>query len=187
MRSVLLQLLEDFLSAIVFAVMLLLTHQLALATGLAIAIALGQFAYGMARKRAGSAMRWMVLALAIGLGCLTLLTHDSRYMQLKPTVAHVAIAAVMLKRGWLQAYLPPLAQQWLPPPVVIGWGYAWAGLMLAMGIVNAAAARWLSVGAWGALLTGLLLGKVLFGVVQYFAMRRTVVRRMVAQAAANAG
>jgi intracellular septation protein len=131
-------------------------------------------------------MRWMALALAVGLGSLTLLTHDSRYIQLKPTIAHVAIGSVMLKRGWLLRYLPPLVKDWLPEATVVAWGYAWAAIMLAMGIANVAAAQWLSIGAWAAFLTTLFLGKVLLGTAQYLAMRRTIVRRMSAQATSAA-
>ena len=178
MPTVLFQLLEDFLSAISFVVAFVLTRNLLLATGLAIAVAIGQFVLGVMRRQRPSLMRWAALALAIGLGSLTVLTRDSRYMQLKPTIAHVAIGALMFKRGWLGAYLPPIAKQWLPATSVIRWGYAWAYLMLATGIANVAAAEWLSVPVWGAFLTAMWLAKLVFGAVQYVFMRRAVIRRM---------
>lgn len=183
MQAALLPLLEDFLSAIVFVVVYGLTKQLVLATSLAIAVGLGQFAFGVIKRRPFTIMRWIALALAVGLGSMTLLTNNSHYIQLKPTIAHLVIGATMLKRAWLLRYLPPIAKTWLPEAAVVGWGHAWAALMLATAVANAIAAQWLSVPAWGACLIGLWMLKGVFGTAQYFSMRQQVVRRMTEAAA----
>src|SRR5262245_50496196 len=110
MRTALAQLLDDFASALVFALVFGLSGNLVLATCLAVAVAVTQAGTMMLRKKRGSAMRWLGLGLAVGLGALTLITKDSRFVQLKPTIAHFAIGAVMLKRGWQEPYMPPLVR-----------------------------------------------------------------------------
>lgn len=44
---------------------------------------------------------WMSLGLVIARGGASLLTTDVRFILLKPALIHRAIAAVMLRRGWL--------------------------------------------------------------------------------------
>jgi hypothetical protein len=62
--------------------------------------------------------------------------------------------------------------------MLVGWGYAWAALMFAMGAANLAAVEYLSVKSWGVFVTGLFLSKLaLFGV-QYVMLRTTVARKM---------
>jgi intracellular septation protein len=178
MATALRQLLEDFLSAIAFLVAYAWTGSLLIATALAIGIALLQLGLGLVRKKPLSSMQWIGLALAIGLGSMSLLTNDSRFIRLKPTIAHWAIAAVMLKRGWQLPYLPQLVRDWVPTRTLLAWGYAWAGLIFAMGLANAGAAQWLEIGPWGVVLTALLLGKLVFFFAQYGHMRWTVVRNM---------
>ena len=50
--------------------------------------------------------------------------------------------------------------------------------MFLMGVVNAGAAQWLGIGAWGVVLTALLVGKLAFFFAQYGYMRWTVIRNM---------
>jgi intracellular septation protein len=178
MRHALGQLFVDLLSALTFVLLFALTKNLMLATASAIAVALAQATLAIVRKRAISPMQWLGLGLAVALGLLTLITSDSRFVRMKPSIAHVAVGVVMLKRGWLVPYLPPLAREWLPERMLVGWGYAWAGLMFAMALANLAAAQWLSVGAWGLVVTGLMLGKFVFFCVQYVLLRVTVRGKM---------
>jgi intracellular septation protein len=181
-KTALVQLADDFVSVLVFVVMFASTGNLTLASVSAILVALGQAAYGFARKRPATAMRWMALALAIGLGGLTLFTQDSRFIRIKPTIAHFATACVMLKPGWQMPYFPEAVRTLVPRRQLFAWGYAWAGLVFAMGVANLAAAYWLSVSAWSVVVTLLLIGKLAFFLVQYVAIRTTVRRR---SAAAN--
>ncbi|HKU38408.1 MAG TPA: septation protein IspZ, partial [Polyangiales bacterium] len=172
------QLLLDLLSALTFVLLFALTGKLLVASAGAIAIAVVQTGLAIVRKEAVSSMHWLALGLAVGLGVLTLITDDSRFVQVKPSIAHAAVGAVMLKPGWLIPYLPPRAREWLPRGVLVGWGYAWAVSMFAMAAANLVAAQYLSVKAWGVFVTGLFVGKlVLFGV-QYVVLRTTVVRKI---------
>jgi intracellular septation protein A len=180
MKTALLQLGEDLLSALAFILVFQITGQLILATVIAILVALGQLAFSLVRKRKISSMQWMLLAVVIVLSMLTLITKDSRFVQLKPSIAHFAIAGVMLKRGWQQPYLPPLVTESLPERTLVAWGYAWAALMVLMGLANVVAANVLSVGAWGVFLIGLLVGKLVFFLIQYAWIRAAVRARLTA-------
>ncbi len=53
-------------------------------------------------------MTWASLALVIVLGSATLLTHDPRFVLAKPAIGHFAIGVIMLKRGWMLRYMPPI-------------------------------------------------------------------------------
>jgi intracellular septation protein len=176
MKTVLLQLAEDFLSALAFALVFALTGNLVVATSVAIAVALAQMIVTLARKKKATPMRWIALALAVSLGCLTLLTHDTTFIRIKPSIVHCAIGAAMLKRGWQWSYMPERVRTRVPEREIIAWGYAWAALMFAMGFANLAGAYFLSVGVWGVLLTCLALGKLAFFALQYLALRRSAQR-----------
>ena len=77
-------------------------------------------------------MTYASLALVIVLGSATLLTSDPRFVLAKPAIAHFAIGAIMLKRGWMLRYMPPIVAETIPEYVTIA-GYAWAALMFALG------------------------------------------------------
>ena len=77
-------------------------------------------------------MTYASLALVIVLGSATLLTNDPRFVLAKPAIAHFAIGAIMLKRGWMLRYMPPIVAETIPEYVTIA-GYAWAALMFALG------------------------------------------------------
>src|SRR5215510_10531342 len=144
MRAALLQLLSDFLSAIVFLVLYLLTDSVTLATSIAIAVGLAQFAYLKWRARPIDAMQWLAIVLVLGLGAATLISQDSRFIMLKPSLVHWAVGAVMLRPGWMIRYLPPIARDHIARPVLVAAGYAWAGLMLLLGVANVIVALSLS-------------------------------------------
>lgn len=94
-------LLEDLLSTIVFVVLFSLTKSLYLATGLAIAIGVGQVVLLKLRGRPVDAMQWLSLGLVVVMGGATLLTHDRHFIMVKPTIIYLAVGAVMLKPGWI--------------------------------------------------------------------------------------
>jgi intracellular septation protein len=133
MMSAARQLLEDFLSTIVFVAVYGISGRIVVAVGVGIAVAMAQFAAARWRNRALDAMQWMSLALVIGLGGMTLITKDPRFILIKPGLVHFAIGGVMLRRGWMMRYLPPIARQNLSEAVLLASGYAWAALMVALG------------------------------------------------------
>jgi intracellular septation protein A len=132
MKDVFIRLGSDFFSAIVFLVIYLITDNVVLATSVAIAGALAQVIYSRVKGQPLGYMTYASLALVIVLGSATLLTHDPRFVLAKPSIAHFAIGAIMLKRGWMLRYVPPIVTETIPEYVTIA-GYAWAALMFALG------------------------------------------------------
>src|SRR5215467_13848234 len=171
MRTALMQLLSDFLSAIVFLTIYGSTENLYLATGAAIAVSVVQFTVFRIRGRPVDAMQWLVLGMVVVLGAATLITEDSRFVMMKPSIVHFAVGAVMLRRGWMMRYLPPIVRDNIPESVLLAAGYAWAVLMFALGALNIVIAlalpfrvwAWfISVGAIGAKIVAFLLQYVIF-------------------------
>jgi intracellular septation protein A len=177
MRTALQQLLSDFLSAIVFLALYLATGSVTLATSIAIAVGIAQFAFMKLTGRPIDAMQWLALGLVLVLGAATLITQDSRFIMVKPTVIHWAIGAVMLRHGWMTRYLPPIAHDNLPAGVMISAGYAWAALMLALGAINLVVALTMSFNAWAWFITfGAIGAKVVAFLAQYWIFR-SIIRR----------
>jgi intracellular septation protein len=179
MRQALGQLINDFLSAIFFFAVYSLTGSIFAGTAIAIAVGAAQFIHLKRARRAIDPMQWMSLGLVLVLGTATLLMQSPRFMMLKPSFIHFAIAAVMLRRGWMTRYLPPIARENLPETVIVGAGYAWAGLMVVLGALNLVLAAqsdirvwawFISFGAIGAKLAALLL--------QYAVFRMIVTRKL---------
>jgi intracellular septation protein A len=180
MMTALTELAGDLLSTLVFLVVFKLTGDLTLATAIAVGVAVAQLVSARVRNKPIGLMQWLALGLTLVLAGLSVFMHDSRYIQLKPSIAHFAIGTVMLKRGWQLPYLPDRVKRALPERTLVSWGYAWAAAMFAMGLANIAAASWLSLEAWG-LFVGSLVGcKFALLLVQYFALR-TAVRALRAQ------
>src|ERR1700739_1415544 len=106
MQTAILQLVEDFLTAIVFVVVYLLADNPYFAVGVAMAVGIGQFALLRITGRTIDAMQWLSFGLVIVLGSASLALDDPRFVMMKPSAVHFAIAAVMLRRGWLGRHLP---------------------------------------------------------------------------------
>src|SRR5258708_35515530 len=132
MKDVFVKLGTDFLSTIVFIALYLITGNVVLATGVAIAGAVVQVIHARIRGLQLGFMTYASLALVIVLGSATLLTNDPRFVLAKPSIAHFAIGAIMLKRGWMLRYVPPIVAETIPEYVTFA-GYAWAALMFALG------------------------------------------------------
>jgi intracellular septation protein len=184
MKQALRHLAADFLSAICFFALYALTGSLYLGIGVAVAAGLGQVAWRKLARRPIEAMQWMSLALVIVLGGATILLHTPRFMMVKPSIAHLAIAAVMLRRGWMARYLPPIAQQYLPAATVDAAGYAWAALQVVIAAANAIVALECSVATWAWFISfGALGAQAGAFALQYLVFRAIISRRMAAAAA----
>src|SRR6185437_4731245 len=101
-------------STIIFLVIYLATDNIVLATAVAIAGAIAQAIYSRIKGRELGYMTWASLGLVIVLGSATILTNDPRFVLAKPAIAHFAIGAIMLKRGWMLRYMPPLVAETIP-------------------------------------------------------------------------
>jgi intracellular septation protein len=184
MKDVFARLGADFFSTILFLAIYLSTDNVLLATGVAIAGAIGQVIYSRLKGKPLGYMTWASLALVIVLGSATLLTNDPRFVLAKPSIAHFAIGAIMLKRGWMMRYLPPIVVETIPEYVTIA-GYAWAALMFALGAGVIAVASTGDLKLWAFYVSVIAIGaKIAAFAIQYVAFRILVTSRLRAAARA---
>jgi intracellular septation protein A len=178
MKDVFVRLGTDFLSAIVFLTLYLTTGNVVLATSVAIAGAVAQVVYSRVKRQPLGFMTYASLALVVVLGSATLLTNDPRFVLAKPSIAHFAIGAIMLKRGWMLRYVPPIVSETIPEYVTIA-GYAWAALMFALGAGTIAVASTGDLKLWALYVSVVLIGaKLTAFAVQYVAFRVLVTNRI---------
>lgn len=128
-------LLLDMASTFLFVVLLLLTQNIPLSVILGVALGVAQIGWEFVRKKPIDTMQWMSLFLVVGSGAATLLTKDPRFVMVKPSLIYVVVCVVMLKPGWINRYLPPVAKAVVPDIAVI-LGFAWSGLMFISAAVN---------------------------------------------------
>jgi intracellular septation protein len=179
-------LLLDMASTFFFLVMFLLTHNVALAVVLGMALGIAQIGWQFARKKPIDTMQWMSLFLVLGSGAATLITRDPRFVMIKPSVIYCIVGIVMLKRGWMNRYLPPIAIEIVPDIAVI-FGYVWAGLMFFSAVLNLVVALNFSVVTWSASMSiYAIVSKAVLFLTQYAIMRGIGVRRRRTQMAAAA-
>jgi intracellular septation protein len=169
-------LLLDMASTLLFLVLVLLTHNVTLSVVLGMALGAAQIGWQLARKLPIDTMQWMSLFLVLGAGTATLLTDDPRFVMIKPTVIYCIVGIVMLKPGWMNRYLPPIAMEIVPDIAVI-FGYLWAGLMFFSAGLNLIVALNFSVVTWSAFTSiyGIVSKLLLFFI--GFATMRTIGRR----------
>ena len=168
----------DLASTILFLVLFLLTHNTLLSVSLGMALGLAQIGIQFARGKLIDTMEWLSLFLVIAAGTATLLTNDPRFVLFKPSVIYAIVGVVMLKRGWMNRYLPDIARAVVPDVAVIV-GFAWACLMFVSAIVNACVALTCSVATWALVMPifGLVSKVALF--LAGFAAMRFIGRRRV--------
>jgi len=182
MKDVFARLGADFFSTILFIAIYLATDNVLLATGVAIAGAVAQVIYARVKGKELGYMTWASLALVIVLGSATLLTHDPRFVLAKPAIGHFAIGAIMLKRGWMLRYMPPIVSQTIPEYVTFA-GYAWAVLCFALGAGTIGVAMTGDMKLWTFYVTVVLVGaKIAAFAIQYVAFRVLVGSRLRAAA-----
>ena len=178
MTGVFARLASDFFSTIVFLVLYFATGSIVLATSVAIAGAIGQVIYSRVRGKELSFMTWASLGLVIVLGGVTLLTQDPRFVLAKPSIAHFAIGAIMLKRDWMLRYMPPIVAETIPDYVTAA-GYAWAILMFVLGAGTIAVAATGDLKLWAIYVSFVSVGaKILAFAVQYVVFRILVTSRI---------
>jgi intracellular septation protein len=184
MKDVFRRLGSDFLSTIVFLVIYLTTDNVILATAVAIAGAIGQVIWSRIKGRTLGYMTWASLGLVIVLGSATLLTHDPRFVLAKPAIGHIAIGLIMLKRGWMLRYMPPIVTDTIPEYVTYA-GYAWAALMFVLAAGTVAVASTGDMKLWTFYVTVVLVGaKLAAFAIQYATFRLVVGGRLRAAARA---
>ena len=178
MKDVFGRLAQDFFSTIVFLAIYLITDNVVLATSVAIAGAVAQVIYARFKGQTLGYMTWASLGLVIVLGGATLLTHDPRFVLAKPAIGHFAVGVIMLKRGWMLRYMPPIVTETVPEYVTIA-GYAWAALMFVLGLGTIAVAATGDLRLWAFYVSVVLIGaKIAAFAIQYVAFRILVTNRI---------
>jgi len=177
-------LLLDLASTFFFICVYLLTKNISLSVALGVALGVAQIGWEFARKKPIDTMQWMSLFLVVASGTATLLTNDPRFVLLKPSLIYVVIGVVMLKPGWMNRYLPPIAIVELVPDIVFIFGFAWAGLMFLSALVNLIVALNFSVETWATFMPVYgIFSKVGLFLIGYAVMRIIGTRRRCAQTA----
>ncbi len=170
-------LLLDMASTFFFLGLYLLTKNIPLSVALGIALGIAQIGWEFARKKPIDTMQWMSLFLVVGSGAATLVTADPRFVMVKPSLIYIVVGMVMLKPGWMNRYLPPIAMEVVPDLVFI-FGFVWSGLMFFSAALNVIVALNFSVVAWASSMSVYgVVSKLGLFLIQYTTMRYIGVRR----------
>jgi intracellular septation protein len=172
---------EDMASMILFLVVLMVTHQVTWAVGAGMVLGAAQIAWHLARKEKIDAMTWLSVSLVICSGTATLLTHDPRFVMIKPSVVSAIIGVFMCKPGWMNRYLPAEAQQWTPD-LGVAFGFIWAGLMFFSAILNIVLALSLDTLTWAKVMAIFSPASMVVLFFIQFTVMRTIGRRRFARA-----
>jgi intracellular septation protein A len=162
-------LLLDMASTFFFLFLYLLTKNITLSVLLGMALGAAQIGWEFLRHKPIDTMQWMSLFLVLGTGTATLLTADPRFVMI--------VGIVMLKPGWMNRYLPPVAIE-LVPDIATIFGYVWAGLMFFSAALSLIVAFNFSITTWLGFMSiyGIASKLVLF-LIGYATMRIIGVRR----------
>lgn len=141
----------DSLGIIVFAILLASGAGIVPATVAGTVVAVAVVGYELTRGRAVAALQWISLASVLFTAAATLLTGDPRFVMAKPTIVYLIVGTVMLRKGWLNRYIPP-AQLAIVGDVMDRFGMIWSGMMFASAALNLIVALFFT--AWWPLFIG---------------------------------
>ena len=125
----------DSLGVILFAVLLATGAGILVATVAGTAVALAVVGYELARGRKVAALQRISLASVLFAAAATLFTGDPRFVMAKPTIVYLIVGSVMLRKGWLNRYIPP-EQLALVGDVMDRFGMIWSAMMFASAGLN---------------------------------------------------
>jgi intracellular septation protein A len=170
-------LLLDMASTLFFLALYLITRNIPLSIALGMLLGVGQIVWQYFRKKPIDTMQWLSLFLVVASGSAALITHDPRFVMVKPSLIYLIVGTVMLKRGWMNRYLPAVAIEFVPDIAVI-FGFVWAGLMFFSAALNLVLALEFSPLVWGSAMSiwGIA-SKALLFFVQFGTMRTIGFRR----------
>jgi intracellular septation protein len=158
-------LLLDLASTFFFLILYSLTKNITLSVIFGMALGVAQIGWEFARKKPIDTMQWLSLFLVLGLGTATLVSNNPRF------------GVVMLKPGWMNRYLPPVALEVVPDIAAI-FGFVWSGLMFLSAALNVIVALNFSVQTWASFMTVYgIVSKLSLFMIQYATMRYIGVRR----------
>ena len=178
---------SDFASTALFYAML--ASGAGLRASIAVGVALGvvQFLYVLIRRRRASAFQVASLVLVVMVGSLTLITNDPRIVFWKVSAIYLVLGCSMLRPGWMQRHVPPIALDHLSSRLLAPWEYGWAVLLILTAALNLSLS--LSVSSRTAALAfgaAALASKVALFAIQYLFLRGRTRRSMRARLEAPA-
>ena len=126
---------NDLFSSLLFAALVALRVDAQTATLTAMAVGLGHVILWKLLEKPVAPLQWASLALVLTFGALGLFLHDARFLMAKPTVIYLILTVMMLKRGWMLRYMPPISLGHGEQATIL-FGYVWAALMALTGAAN---------------------------------------------------
>jgi intracellular septation protein len=170
-------LLLDLASTFFFLIVYSVTKNIALSVVLGMALGVAQIGWELARKKPIDSMQWLSLFLVMGFGTATLISNNPRFVMVKPSLIYLVVGVVMLKPGWMNRYLPPVALE-VAPDIATLFGFVWSGLMFFSAVLNLIVALNFSVQTWASFMTIYgIVSKLSLFMTQYATMRLIGVRR----------
>ena len=160
-----------------------LSGNLFAAAAIAVAAGMAQLARIWLTRRRVEPMQWMSLGLVVVLGGATMLTQSPRFLMVKPTIVHLAVATVMLRRGWMVRYLPEIVRQNVPESTIVAAGYAWAALLAALGLTNLIIALRFDFVTWAWFVSVGSVGAKLAAFALQYGIFRVIMRQRIVQSA----
>jgi intracellular septation protein len=173
-------LIYDSLGVIVFAVLVALKVNFLAAAVAGAAIAVAIVVSDLVRGRPVPTLQWISLALVLISTAATYLTNDPRFVMGKPSVIYLAVGVAMLKRGWMNRYVPAESLHLIEDRMTL-FGYVWAGLMFLTAILNLVIAVWFTAYWAGFIAAFPLASKIALFAVQFANVKATARRRVAAQ------
>ena len=161
----------DLASTLIFVAIYATTHKLYAGVAVGVVIGLGQIGYRLWKKLPIDTMQWMSLFLVLASATAAMITRDARFILIKPSIIYVIIGIVMLKPGWMNRYMPPIAMEKVGDVATI-FGFVWAGLMFVSAGLNLYVAMTYDVVTWTAVMSTYAMGsKIALFVIQFATMR----------------
>jgi intracellular septation protein A len=173
--------LSDFLSAILFLIVYAVSGRARFAAAVAVSAGLIHLIWLKVAARQVEPMQWTSLGLVVALGGATILTQNPRFVMVKPSIVPFAVAAAMLRRGWMIRYITPIARQNVSDATMVAAGYAWAVLMATLGLINLVIALYFDFATWAWFVSVGAVGAKVSAVALQYAVFRTIARRRLAQ------
>src|SRR5215469_26981 len=121
-------LLMDLASTILFFCVYSLTGNTVLAVVLGLLLAVGQIGWHFVTAKSVEALQWISIVVVLAAGSAAIVTDNPLFVMIKPSLIYLLVGWAMLKRGWMNHYLPPRALEFVPD-LGVTFGYVWAGLM----------------------------------------------------------
>jgi len=173
---------NDLFSSLLFAALVAFSVDKQIATLIAIGAGVGHVLLWRLLQKPVAPLQWASLALVLTFGTASLFLHDIRFLMAKPSVIYLILTVMMLKRGWMLRYLPPIAVGHGEQPTII-FGYVWAGLMALTAAANLVVAVWYP-DYWPAFLAIFpTVSKLALFAIQFATVRQITIRSVRAQIA----